>query len=158
MSKSLSSGMTLVMSIWDDHDVNMLWLDSQYPTDVPADTPMVQRGPCSTSSGKPEDVEKNNADSRVTFSKIRTGELGSTFPGGTPPGPGPTPTGDQYKCESNQFVKSSTGVSIDICNANCGSDLYKCENNTCSKSTDGKGLDLKTCQAMCGTATAFGYL
>jgi len=41
MSSALSSGMTLVMSIWDDHDVNMLWLDSKYPTDAADDTPMV---------------------------------------------------------------------------------------------------------------------
>ena len=33
MSKALTGGMTLVISIWDDHAVNMLWLDSDYPTD-----------------------------------------------------------------------------------------------------------------------------
>lgn len=154
MGGSLSRGMTLVMSLWDDHDVNMLWLDSDYPPTKPASAPGVARGSCAITSGKPDDVEKNNGDSTVTYSKIRTGEIGSTFAGGPSP-PGPTPTGDKYKCESNQCVKSDTGVSIDICNANCGSDLYHCENNTCTKSTDGKGLDLTTCKEMCGNAQLY---
>jgi len=153
MAGSLGRGMTLVMSLWDDHDVNMLWLDSDYPPTKPASAPGVARGSCPITSGKPEDVEKNDADSTVTYSKIRSGEIGSTFPAG----PGPAPSGDKYKCESNQCVKAGSGVSIDICNANCGSDLYKCNNNTCTKSTDSKGLDLPTCKEMCGNAT-FGYL
>lgn len=33
MGKSMDNGMVLVMSIWDDHAANMLWLDSTYPTD-----------------------------------------------------------------------------------------------------------------------------
>lgn len=27
----MTTGMTLVISLWDDHDAHMLWLDSQYP-------------------------------------------------------------------------------------------------------------------------------
>merc|ERR1711981_1329593 len=30
--KAMDKGVVLVMSLWDDHDVNMLWLDSIYPT------------------------------------------------------------------------------------------------------------------------------
>ena len=33
MGESMKNGMVLVMSIWDDHEANMLWLDSTYPTD-----------------------------------------------------------------------------------------------------------------------------
>ena len=29
----MDRGHVLVMSLWDDHDVNMLWLDSDYPLD-----------------------------------------------------------------------------------------------------------------------------
>ena len=29
----MGRGMVLVMSLWDDHDANMLWLDSDYPLD-----------------------------------------------------------------------------------------------------------------------------
>lgn len=32
MSDSLGKGMVLVMSLWDDHAADMLWLDSTYPT------------------------------------------------------------------------------------------------------------------------------
>ena len=31
MGAAMKRGMVLVMSLWDDHDVNMLWLDSNYP-------------------------------------------------------------------------------------------------------------------------------
>ena len=34
MSESMSRGMVLVMSLWDDHDARMLWLDSKYPVDA----------------------------------------------------------------------------------------------------------------------------
>ncbi|KAG8900472.1 Exoglucanase 1 [Tulasnella sp. 403] len=33
MGDALANGMVLVMSVWDDHAANMLWLDSNYPTD-----------------------------------------------------------------------------------------------------------------------------
>jgi cellulose 1,4-beta-cellobiosidase len=152
MGGSLGRGMTLVMSIWDDHDVNMLWLDSTYPTDSTA--PMSKRGPCAITSGKPSDVEANSPDAHVKFSKIRTGEIDSTYPAGPSP---PTPTGDKFKCESGACVASATGVSKELCTANCESDAkYTCKDNTCTKSTTGSGLDLPTCQAMCGNA--FGYL
>jgi cellulose 1,4-beta-cellobiosidase len=32
LKQALGKGMVLVLSLWDDHDVNMLWLDSVYPT------------------------------------------------------------------------------------------------------------------------------
>jgi cellulose 1,4-beta-cellobiosidase len=53
--------MVLVLSIWDDYDVNMLWLDSDYPTTASASAPGVNRGPCATTSGKPSDVESSQA-------------------------------------------------------------------------------------------------
>merc|ERR1712046_60139 len=48
MSKSMEKGMVLVMSIWDDHEANMLWLDSTYPKDKTS--PGGPRGTCSTDS------------------------------------------------------------------------------------------------------------
>lgn len=87
MGKSMDNGMVLVMSSWDDHAANMLWLDSTYPTDkTSAGGP---RGSCSTDSGKPDDVEKNHPDSNVSFSNIKIGDFGTTYTG--KPGPGPTP-------------------------------------------------------------------
>ena len=54
MGASFDAGMVLVLSIWDDHAVNMLWLDSDYPTDADASAPGVSRGPCAVTSGTPE--------------------------------------------------------------------------------------------------------
>ncbi|KAL5536561.1 CBH1_3 [Sanghuangporus sanghuang] len=76
---AFNTGMVLVMSVWDDHAVNMLWLDSDYPTDVAATNPGVARGNCSTSSGAPDDVESASASATVVFSNIKFGDIGSTF-------------------------------------------------------------------------------
>ena len=79
MGEALKRGMVLTMSLWDDHVSNMLWLDSNFPTDADPNTPGVARGPCPTSSGKPEDVENSQGDATVKFSDIRIGEIGSTY-------------------------------------------------------------------------------
>jgi cellulose 1,4-beta-cellobiosidase len=79
MGKAFDSGMVLVLSIWDDHAANMLWLDSNYPTDRPATQAGVARGSCATTSGVPADVEANSPNSSVTYSNIKFGDLGSTY-------------------------------------------------------------------------------
>lgn len=81
ISKSMAAGMVLVLSIWDDHTANMLWLDSSYPTDADATKPGIARGTCSTSSGKPTDVESSAASSQVIYSNIKFGDIGSTYSG-----------------------------------------------------------------------------
>lgn len=80
MGEVLKRGMVLVLSLWDDHDVHMLWLDSKFPTDQPVDKPGVDRGSCSIDSGKPEDVQNNSPHAKVMFSSIKTGTIGSTYP------------------------------------------------------------------------------
>jgi cellulose 1,4-beta-cellobiosidase len=79
MSKALQQGMVLVMSLWDDHYSNMLWLDSSYPTDKDASVPGIARGDCETTSGVPADVEGNSGSASVTYSNIKSGPLNSTF-------------------------------------------------------------------------------
>ena len=79
MGGSLARGHVLVMSLWDDHAVNMLWLDSTYPTDADPEKPGIARGTCATDSGKPEDVEANSPGATVVFSNIKFGPIGSTF-------------------------------------------------------------------------------
>lgn len=79
MSQALNTGMVLVMSVWDDHHSNMLWLDSSYPVDADASKPGIARGTCSTDSGAPEDVESSAADAYVVYSNIKVGDIGSTF-------------------------------------------------------------------------------
>ena len=66
-SKALSSGMVLVMSLWDDHYANMLWLDSTYPVDASPDEPGKGRGTCETSSGVPSDIETSQASDQVIY-------------------------------------------------------------------------------------------
>lgn len=83
MGGAFSRGMVLTLSIWDDHSVNMLWLDSTFPTDKEPTAPGVARGTCSIDSGKPSDIEKNAAGSKVTYSNIKIGAIGSTFGSGT---------------------------------------------------------------------------
>jgi len=82
MGVSLQRGHVLVMSMWDDHDANMLWLDSNYPLDKDPSIPGVNRGPCPTDSGKPEDMEANYPDATAKFWNIRVGEIDSTYPAG----------------------------------------------------------------------------
>ncbi|KZP29034.1 glycoside hydrolase family 7 protein [Athelia psychrophila] len=79
MGKSLGRGAVLVLSVWDDYAVNMLWLDSDYPTTGDASAPGVARGTCATTSGVPADVEKSAASASVTYSNIKIGSIGSTY-------------------------------------------------------------------------------
>ena len=92
MGKALQNGMVLVLSVWDDHAANMLWLDSNYPTDLPATNPGVARGTCATTSGKPTDVEANAGNIQVKFSNIKVGPIGSTYTGSPSGGGGSTTT------------------------------------------------------------------
>merc|ERR1712187_855869 len=46
MGQSLDRGHVLALSLWDDVEVNMLWLDSKYPLDKNATQPGVLRGDC----------------------------------------------------------------------------------------------------------------
>merc|ERR1711904_704079 len=95
VEKAIDAGVVLVMSLWDDHYANMLWLDSTYPVD--STDPGALRGYCSTDSGKPTDVESAQANSHAIFSDIKFGPIGSTTdssptPSPTPPAPTPTPS------------------------------------------------------------------
>jgi cellulose 1,4-beta-cellobiosidase len=90
MHDSFQRGVVLVLSIWDDYAVNMLWLDSDYPTTADPSAPGVSRGSCSTTSGAPAQVEANGASIQVIYSNIKLGEIGSTYTGQpyAPPGGG----------------------------------------------------------------------
>ena len=73
------NGMVLVMSIWDDHEARMLWLDSEYPLDKDPNAPGISRGPCPRDSGDPKVVEAQHPDATVVFSNIKYGPIGSTY-------------------------------------------------------------------------------
>ncbi|KAJ7728494.1 cellulase CEL7A [Mycena metata] len=92
MSSASAAGMVLVMSIWDDHTADMLWLDAPYPPTKSASSPGVTRGTCSASSGDPKTVEAQSPNAQVVYSNIKFGPIGSTFnANGTQP-TGPTGT------------------------------------------------------------------
>lgn len=84
------NGMVLVMSLWDDHEVHMLWLDSLDPSDGDPSTPGVKRGPCDITSGVPSDVESNSPHAKLVISNLKYGDIGSTF----------TPPQESYACNS----------------------------------------------------------
>lgn len=79
LGEQMKNGMVLAMSLWDDHEANMLWLDSDYPLEKDNTLPGVNRGPCSRDSGVPDEVEEQYPDSSVTYGKIRIGDIGSTY-------------------------------------------------------------------------------
>ncbi|KAI6366855.1 hypothetical protein MCOR25_005071 [Pyricularia grisea] len=77
LQQALSLPMVLVMSIWDDHYSNMLWLDSVYPPEKEG-TPGAARGDCPQDSGVPSEVESQHPGATVVWSNIRFGPVGST--------------------------------------------------------------------------------
>jgi len=78
-------GGVLVISLWDDHYANMLWLDATYPVDqakackAGKGDPGTCRGSCAVTSGVPADVEKNIPNATITFSNIKYGRIGTTI-------------------------------------------------------------------------------
>jgi len=82
MGEAIERGMVLVLSLWDDSDVSMLWLDSSFPTDKPKTTPGVARGPCpGGSQSEPAYLRETYPDAHVEFYMLRVGTINSTFSG-----------------------------------------------------------------------------
>merc|ERR1712150_274088 len=119
VDKALEQGVVLVMSLWDDHFANMLWLDSIYPTD--STDPTNYRGSCSSSSGVPADIEVKDAKAHVIFSKIRSGKIGTTTSGSTPPS-GDCPGGSLVNCLSG-CPASIYQSCAQVCASRCPSQL-----------------------------------
>jgi cellulose 1,4-beta-cellobiosidase len=76
IGKALGRGMVLVLSIWEDSGSFMQWLDGQTGNIT---QPGNLRGPCSTTSGQPSDIQAHDSNAAVTWSNIKFGELGTTF-------------------------------------------------------------------------------
>jgi len=95
MGESLDRGQVLALSLWDDVEVNMLWLDSAYPLDKDSNQPGVLRGDCpGGEQSKPTYVRGQYPDAYVTFANAAIGEIGSTLIGST----GPFPTTPPPPC------------------------------------------------------------
>ncbi|RHZ53717.1 glycoside hydrolase family 7 protein [Aspergillus thermomutatus] len=67
MGEALGRGMVLTFSIWNDTRQFMHWLDSG------------DAGPCNSIEGDPALIQAYYPDTSVTFSKIRWGDIGSTY-------------------------------------------------------------------------------
>merc|ERR1712157_440100 len=88
--ESLDRGHVMAISLWDDVEVNMLWLDSAYPLNKPATDPGVQRGDCPGGvESTPTYVRQNYPDGWVSFQNAFVGPIGSFL--SQPPLPPPTP-------------------------------------------------------------------
>merc|ERR1712113_215443 len=120
VDKALEKGVVLVMSLWDDHFANMLWLDSIYPTD--SSDPTNYRGSCSKDSGVAKDVESQYASSHVIFSNIKAGKIGTTTPNVPSPTPTPSPT-----------PSGCPGGSLEACIDLCPADIFQACSESCAK-------------------------
>merc|ERR1712115_649694 len=79
------------MGLWDDVEVNMLWLDSAYPLDKPATDPGVQRGDCvGGESSTPTYLRQTYPNGYVSFKNAAVGEIGSTLLPANPTAPSPS--------------------------------------------------------------------
>merc|ERR1712061_753172 len=99
MGEALGRGMVLVLSLWDDAQSQMLWLDSNSPLTKPATSPGMARGPCPVTSGKPSDVRSKYPDADVKYMNIKPGPSPAPSPGPTPAPPTPpSPSGSGQCC------------------------------------------------------------
>merc|ERR1712022_78013 len=125
---AFEQGVVLVMSLWDDHYANMLWLDSTFPID--STDPGAARGTCATTSGVPADVESKQANAHVIFSDIKFGPIGSTVPHGPSPAPTPSPTPTPTPTPS---PSGCPGGSLDACIDLCPADAFAACVKSCQR-------------------------
>merc|ERR1719498_985590 len=136
IEKAIDAGVVLVMSLWDDHYANVLWLDSTYPVD--STDPGALRGYCSTDSGVPKDVESAQANAHVIFSDIKFGPIGSTTDSPTPgpaptPTPTPTPTPPAPTPTPSPSPSGCPGGSLDNCIDLCPADVFAACVESCQR-------------------------
>jgi len=114
MGRSLDRGQVLALSLWDDVEVNMLWLDSAYPLDKPVTSPGVRRGLCpGGESSTPTYVRDKYPDGYVQFANAAIGEIDSTLIGSS----GPFPTTPPPPC-------------VDGCTSKPGQNTPECSGQT----------------------------
>ena len=81
MGDAMGRGMVLTMSLWDDDEVHMIWLDAVDPIPPKGEKPKpgALRGTCSPTSGDPKVVQKEHPNAYVVYSDVKFGEIGSTI-------------------------------------------------------------------------------
>merc|ERR1712003_612576 len=111
MGESLDRGHVMIFSLWDDVEVNMLWLDSSFPLDKPDTDPGIKRGDCPGGvESTPTYLRENFANGYVTFKNAAVGEIGSTLlpPNPNMPTPAPAPTSGTCGCGSADGMSQPT--------------------------------------------------
>jgi cellulose 1,4-beta-cellobiosidase len=94
MGESLDRGHVMVFSLWDDVEVNMLWLDSCFPLDKECSDPGVHRGTCPGGEfSTPTYLRQKYPDGWTSFANVAVGEIGSTLQEAPTPPPTPAPSG-----------------------------------------------------------------
>ena len=78
MGDALRRGIVLVLSLWDDWSAHMKWLDGLYPPGSDPNSPGKERGPCSASSGDPNNLRSTHPNAYVTYTNFKVGTIGST--------------------------------------------------------------------------------
>merc|ERR1712125_302432 len=110
MGESLDRGHVLAISLWDDVEVNMLWLDSAFPLDKPATDPGVQRGDCQGGEeSTPTYLRQNYPDGWVSFQNAFVGPIGSFL--SQPPTPSPGTGGGccQFEADCGDCGEDGSG-------------------------------------------------
>merc|ERR1712152_40703 len=110
MGESLDRGHVMIFSLWDDVEVNMLWLDSAYPLNKPDTDPGIKRGDCPGGvESTPTYLRETFPNGYVTFKNAAVGEIGSTAGPINPPTPSPTPSPIQSNNPTTKSPTSSEG-------------------------------------------------
>jgi cellulose 1,4-beta-cellobiosidase len=150
--------MVLVMSLWADYAVHMLWLDAHFPVDAPAGQPGSNRGTCADSSGVPADLIANSPDATVKYGDIKFGPIGSTYPSGpSPPSPpSPSPSPPSPAPGGNVCADPGSTPACTTCSACChsfipaGAECDKCVQENCAAApVCTTGPTCTTCKACC---------
>lgn len=98
----------MIFSLWDDVEVNMLWLDSAYPLDKSTTDPGIKRGDYpGGETSTPTYLRGKYPNGGVVFKNAAVGEIGSTYVSPTPEiptnKPTPKPTTVSEGCFSNDY-------------------------------------------------------
>ena len=129
MGESLDRGHVMIFSLWDDVEVNMLWLDAAYPLDKPETYPGIKRGDCpGGETSTPTYLRETYANSGVVFKNAAVGEIGSTYTPPSPTAPTEAPAPNQAPVPAPTDCGSSGCCSQDFasCVTWCGTTESEC--------------------------------